>query len=275
MPTQATPHDLIVGNPIAAVLLPRSAQASARLLVHKARHVFGVARSPYEVFSPAGVLFVHIPKNAGKAVSEAVYSHDRAPREVSRLNAHHSAEYLRRLAPLRFERCFKFAVVRDPRSRLISAFNYLKFSSPFEADRRFGTEMLGRFASFDEISFIAQEEFNDLMRWPHFQTQLSFLRGSNGSILVDALIDFNRIESGLSVVARHLGRDWSIKGAPGLKSDRDLRAAERLTSRHYPGDAALYEKVKATPSGVVLLARTSMQKMREVDGATVISPIDI
>lgn len=62
-------------------------------------------------------IFVHIPKSAGKSIALAVYGSDKP--------GHYFLEDYRYFDGDSFKRYFKFAFVREPVSRFISAYNFL------------------------------------------------------------------------------------------------------------------------------------------------------
>ena len=254
MTTAMIPHDLEIGSASGRRLIPRQLRPAARILLHRLRHRAGTLRSPFELYEPEGVLFVHVPKNAGKTVNGVVYDALPGP-EASLLSAHHSAQYLRRLDRKTFDSLFKFAVVRDPRSRLVSAFNYLKFESPHPPDRRFADSELARFRDCDALCSQADgETLARLVRWPHFRPQVTFLCDGEGSLLVDALICFERLGRGLSVVSQHLGVHWAAPAERSTSSPSVGDAVKQLVDDRYPDDRDLHRLVAGQEDGVLFVS---------------------
>ncbi len=61
-------------------------------------------------------IFIHVPRNAGTAISRAIYRDD---------IPHHKASFLRRIDPKTFARIPSFAVLRDPYDRFLSMYSFV------------------------------------------------------------------------------------------------------------------------------------------------------
>ena len=67
------------------------------------------------------VIFIHIPKSAGNAITRSLFN-----TESMNLGGHSSALHYFEADESSFNSCFKFSFSRHPVSRFISAFNFLK-----------------------------------------------------------------------------------------------------------------------------------------------------
>lgn len=74
-----------------------------------------------KAFDRTRSVFIHIPKTAGRSLVKGLYG----------LNSveHAGAEWYQRIDALRFESYFKFAFVRNPWDRMVSAWSYLSQGS--------------------------------------------------------------------------------------------------------------------------------------------------
>jgi hypothetical protein len=63
------------------------------------------------------ILFIHVPRTGGTSISIGLYGHK---------TDHHSAAYYRAVDHVFFAKCFKFAFVRNPWDRLVSAYHLLR-----------------------------------------------------------------------------------------------------------------------------------------------------
>jgi len=133
-------------------------------------------------------IFVHVPKTGGKSVMNALYGLDlHAGLGHAGILAYKSA-----LGWRRFDRYFKFAFVRNPWSRLYSAFC-------FQAKGGFGTqadhviqERMGtnNFATFVK-QILSKRDFSDIAV---FRPQSAFVCDNQGNLLLDRVCRFERIE---------------------------------------------------------------------------------
>ncbi len=248
------PHDLRVGNDWAGRLLPEVVQPISKVTLHRARRLVGGSASPFDLFRRSGVIFVHVPKNAGKTITGVIYD-DIDPIDASRINAHHSAQYLRLFDRRAFDQGFKFAIVRDPRTRFVSAFHYLKSSSKYDVDRNFAERELGQFATLSELCAAADLALVErLFHWPHFRPQVSFLCDRNGEVLVDALVLFERMGTGMAAAGNLLGRQWDVSPQASRHACEDVDAVGPLIERFYPDDVRLHEMVSSADDGLLLVA---------------------
>lgn len=239
------PHDLRVPSSSKLSLLPGRLQVPARQRFRSLRSALSGSLSPFGLYGSRDLIFVHIAKNAGSAVSGAVYP-DFPPSMSIEANAHHTAQYLRRLDRDRFDRYASFAILRQPADRLRSAFNYLRFDSPFAADRAFARCQLADFADFgDFCDRLDADRMADLMRWPHFQPQVSYVCDTSGELMVDYLMTLDELELGLAQLADHLSLHFGPLSECSGRAEHHGKADE-VVSAFYDDDLAIYEEVAST-----------------------------
>lgn len=134
-------------------------------------------------FDSYRTIYIHIPRTAGSFISMSLFGH-----QVSHATIR---DYYRR----DYEKArsyFKFAFVRDPLSRLYSAFHYLRGGGMNDADRRFARSHLRDpgFAQF--VQRLSQDP--GLLQWPHFRPQYLYLY--DGTDARNILVNFvGRVES--------------------------------------------------------------------------------
>ncbi len=180
-------------------------------------------------------IFVHIPKNAGNSISNALYGvpfigHDPLLHFFAFDESTAAASH-------------KFAFVRNPRDRLVSAFHYLKSDKRTGIDRDFATRYLSDFPDFTAFAH-ALERRADLLAWHHFRPQCEFLE-VRGKIAADWIGRVETIDEGCAELSKHLG--IAIQPERLNKSDRrdyrqyyDIKAAE-IVSRLYARDIQLFD----------------------------------
>lgn len=242
VPNVETPHDLLVPSTSKLSALPASLQVPVRQRFRTVRSALRRDLSPFGLYASREVIFIHIAKNAGSAVNGVVYP-DFKPSVSTKANAHHTAQYLRRLDRDRFDRYAKFGILRRPSDRLRSAFNYLRSDSPFEVDRAFATRSLADFADFDDFcDRVDEDRMAELMTWPHFQPQISYICDRSGRILVDYLLTVDELVSGLAELSDRLSLPFGTLPERSTPPRRDARADD-IALAFYGSDVAIYDEV--------------------------------
>lgn len=199
-------------------------------------------RRRFEAVRRAGILFVHVPKCAGMAVSEALYG--------SQIK-HGTVRWYRRYAP-HLDDLPSFAVLRDPVERFVSAWRYARtggspdnrVSAPFR-DRYMGLRSLDH--AIDHV-----EQATSVYRIDHiFRPQHWYVTDANGAVDVDLLF-----ELGDPALERFI-RTRTRRGLPRVNRSRAPRP--RVTSMQeerirwlYRADALLLAQAGSVrPSFVV------------------------
>ncbi|MEM8629763.1 MAG: sulfotransferase family 2 domain-containing protein [Pseudomonadota bacterium] len=216
-----------------------------RLLEHRSKKI-------QSVLDRTGMVFVHVPKNAGSSVSERLYG---------QLLGHHSMQFLSAALPRHYlNRAFRFAILRDPNTRLLSAYTYLKTMPTSVPDMRFREECLSDVTDFS--AFLGRLEDPDfrlkVMRWHHFREQCAFLSDRSGKLLVDVIFSMDHMSTVEDMLAAALGERRRIaktNASTPQQSRSDVSDEQRrLVSDVYGQDLVLYSRLSESTKGV---ARTS------------------
>jgi hypothetical protein len=156
-------------------------------------------------------IFTHVPKTAGKSVRALFgvpeFERDHKPdgRNIERAFGH------RRLSELGgepyFADYFKFAFVRNPFDRIVSAYFYLDDGGCNAEDERFRAEHLSR---YDHCFPTFVEDLPRLMAAPHFQPQLRWLCDAGGKPLTDFVGRYENLEADISTVGRRIGLSFDV-----------------------------------------------------------------
>jgi chondroitin 4-sulfotransferase 11 len=145
-------------------------------------------------------IFIHIPKTAGSSVVETLFG------ENSRHIPYFEYE---RANPRKFQRFFKFAFVRNPWDRVVSTYTFLRRGGMNELDRNWSAQNLSQYPDF--ASFVRgwlNEE--NVWSWVHFVPQAHFILNEQGTVMVDYVGRFERIDEDFAYVAHRLGRDMRL-----------------------------------------------------------------
>lgn len=134
------------------------------------------------LFEEAGIVFVHVPKNAGTSISAAIYG---------RFVGHVWASDLDRWGGPRLRALPRFSVVRNPWDRCLSAYFFATTDRSSEKGRRL--QKISRperfrspeFSSFDSFvtNWLAHQDLNRVDQV--FRPQVQFLKNLEGKVEMD------------------------------------------------------------------------------------------
>lgn len=164
------------------------------------QRVTGVRLYP-EAFTKNKCIFIHIPKTAGTSIGEALFGTGRT--------GHFEWIYYKEIDSESFSNFFKFAFVRNPLDRVVSAYFYLCGGGKNASDAKWARRNLGRFKSFDHF---VQEGLphRSVQQWGHFKRQSDFICDGN-TIVVDAVGHVETIDSDFSKICTKIGINAELK----------------------------------------------------------------
>ena len=151
----------------------------------------------YKPFDQYHCIFVHIPKAAGVSVCRSLFGNlagGHTP--IQRYQIIFSKE--------EFDDYFKFTFVRNPWDRVFSAYNFLKKGGMNDDDRKWGTENLDPYISFEDFITRGLKKPN-ILQWVHFRHQHEFLcNPCTGNLLIDFLGFYENIQEDFQYIADKL-----------------------------------------------------------------------
>lgn len=180
-------------------------------------------------------IFIHIPKTGGTSLGRALFQSGRTG---------HFEWFLYRFEePEKFERYFKFAFVRHPLDRFLSAYNYLILGGKNSVDAALGEDIL----RYGDINQFIETGFFDahFCKQDHFIKQVEFICDRNCEIMVDFVGRFENLERDSKKIAERLGVDCvlDVVNATKVKSANrnsiSFRNLERL-QRYYKADYSTF-----------------------------------
>lgn len=206
---------------------------------HTRENFINYARNPYSSYEEdKKVIFVHVPKGAGKYVSKTLLG---APNGTG----HSKIIYYMR-DKKRFKSYFKFTFVRNPWDRLVSAFFYIKNFDPLSNDRIFFDHYIGQNTTFEGFVLkLADDNFWKLIRkWEHFTPQSEFICNKSGDICIDYLGRYESLNFDLKKIADKIGVSFSSSDPLNVSKHRyfkDYYSAEtrRIVGHRYTKDISL------------------------------------
>lgn len=199
--------------------------------------------SPYIAFQRAGAIFIHVPKTAGQSLRAGIFGPnadqlDKFP--------HRPAELIRRLNPGVYSQLLSFAVLRNPATRLVSTFNFLRNTSVNSDDAEFVREYLAGYKGFAEFLEGIRDTklWLEISAWPHFRPQCEFVTDLNGNVIVDLLLCVEHLDAGVGEVSEYLGREVEVGHINASRSRGDERVPSDLLHKLYGDDLALWTSVQ-------------------------------
>jgi hypothetical protein len=173
----------------------------------------------------AGVVFVHVPKAAGTSINHALYG---------RSMGHLTAQEIQRYCPGLLETLASFAVVRNPWSRLVSAYSFVRQAGTTDAGVRnpeqYRLPAFRSFASFVDEWLVEQElDRLDFV----FRPQHRFTDGPRGA-LVEYVGRVEKLDELSDYLEQRMGKRWFFEQRNASRKEADYRAyfdSKRLIQR--------------------------------------------
>ncbi|MGB3297849.1 MAG: sulfotransferase family 2 domain-containing protein [Phormidesmis sp.] len=156
-------------------------------------------------------IFVHIPKTGGTSIESTAMFDDQRRTTGEKVSGHSTALKFREACPKEFERYFKFAFVRNPYDRLVSAFFYLSKGGSGSSDKQIFEKYIakynGNFKSFC-LDFLSCE---NIQKSIHLRPQTDFICDENGEIVVDYLGRLENIRRDYRFVCQKLNFPFKLE----------------------------------------------------------------
>lgn len=147
-------------------------------------------------------VFFHIPKTGGLAICDAL------------LGGYHVNHRLfrkcERQDPVALSRFWKFCILRDPETRFLSAYRFLKAGGLTDMDRRFRETHAEAFT--DLGSFVeAFRNRDDIRRFVHFRPQTDFICDAKGRFRMDFAGRFEALSESFGLICKRLGVESTLR----------------------------------------------------------------
>lgn len=166
-------------------------------------------------------IFIHIPKTGGNSIQKALFDNPSVHVPWS--------DYYKK-SPKKFEKFFKFAVVRNPWDRLVSSFFYLKNGGMNDEDKKWTSENIKDFNNFEEF-VLGWINDKNIYKGIHFIPQTYWICDENKKIMVDFIARLETINQDFLFIANKVG---STK-----KKIEKINTSERSQYRNYYSDKTI------------------------------------
>jgi hypothetical protein len=115
-------------------------------------------------------------------------------------------EYVSIFDPAAFLQYFKFAIVRNPWDRLVSAYCFLKAGGLTEADRKWAEAELHPYDDFD--AFVrGWLNRKNIWKWFHFRPQYHYIVEKCQIVTMDFIGSFENLEEDFAYICGKLGKN--------------------------------------------------------------------
>jgi hypothetical protein len=148
-------------------------------------------------------IFVHIPRAAGSSISSAIFRNSGG--------GHRTVETYRTIFGRKFWSYYKFSFIRNPYTRLVSAYEYLESGGhpAWPSNQMFHREVLESYDGFSD--FVLNWLRPDRSGWPvpHFRPQVDFLK-LGSEIPLDFIGCVEKVEEDFNSISEKLGIDRKL-----------------------------------------------------------------
>lgn len=163
-------------------------------------------------------IFVHTPKTGGGSIRRA-YDGANYWSMIDHDIRDENYKYLREYNLDESTFCFGF--VRNPWSRFVSAFNWLKIGGNCEEDKRDQLTYLGKIKNFDDFVTHCSDN-TEILNQLHFKPQYEWICDDRGNILLDYVGKFENYQQDFLNICKR--RNFPV---------RKLRQANKSQSMNY------------------------------------------
>ena len=157
-----------------------------------------------KAFDENEALFIHIPKTAGISLRESLF-------HTSRFGKHVRASFYKHyLGKTAFDHYFKFSLVRNPWSRLLSAYLFLQKGGINEVDLQWSKNVLTKYAKLSRQFVMEWLSEKNSFTWVHFIPQYYWICDHKKRNLMDFTGRMENLEQDYEVIREKIGTGGSM-----------------------------------------------------------------
>ena len=132
-------------------------------------------KNKFKRIGEIGVIFIHINKAGGTSISSALYGGEQDENGLVRTHGHAKWWFYKAyFGAEKYNKFFKFAIVRNPYDRFVSIFHYLKKGGNNPSDKNFYEQYFDQDTTFEEFVNGTIKD-NKLQNISHIKPQYPFI----------------------------------------------------------------------------------------------------
>ena len=170
-------------------------------------------------------IFIHIPKAAGISIANALFKTYGA--------GHKKVVEYKNIFPLKtYNKYYKFTIVRNPYTRLFSAYNFLKKGGINSFDKAFNEKVLVNYNSFDDfvLNYLTPET---IYSYIHLLPQFEFLVDENDEINIDFVGRYENLENDFKTIKKKLNLNIQLPHLNNFKSSSNQPISTEVKNKIY------------------------------------------
>lgn len=194
-------------------------------------------------------IFVHVPKVAGSSIERALYS-------TKGKVTHRTALEYKKIYKGSFSDRYKFAFIRNPYDKFVSAYEYLRQGGRNDFDKKWAERYILPHATFrDFVLALNDTEFRKkVCSWMHFKPQYLFVCDENKRVIVDFIGKYENLESDFGIVLNSLGLASNLPHENKTKERNDFMEyydseTKKIIEKIYEDDFTLFHYKKMNKKG--------------------------
>lgn len=173
-------------------------------------------------------IFIHIPKTGGTSIARSF---------IGENVGHYEWYLLKKVFGKDYDSYFKFAIVRNPWDRVVSAYHYYQSDKITDANKIWAQQ--SGILELDFENFI-RDALENAMDYHHFKTQCSFIMDNNGKSMVDYVGRFEDLEEAAREVFSQIKINTQLEHFNKSQRKKDYRSYYNETTKSIIG--RLYEE---------------------------------
>jgi len=209
-----------------------------------------------QIYHHLKAIFVHVPKAAGTSIEQRLLEMERgssrpfpgpppAPNPKGSVGGHTTARAYRRRFPEEFGAYYKFAVVREPVDRFLSAFHYLRQKPVHPA---LNNDPAHDCATAEEFAARLSADAGLAAKIVHLMPQWEFVCDEEGTVLVDDVYRYEALEFGWAAICQRIGATYgplprlnpSRRPEPGDGTEEAGPATLAFVRQYYARDCEVF-----------------------------------
>jgi hypothetical protein len=169
-------------------------------------------------------IFIHIPKAAGISIRESLFGNKKWRKHID------AQTFQLIFGKKNFNRYFKFAFVRNPWARTLSAYNFLKKGGISTPDKTYSEQIISNYPTFEAFvkQWLTKENASS---WIHFIPQYRWIVDKNDKIIIDYIGKVETIQEDYEYIRKKIGIGENLKHV-NKGNPKDYRQAYTEEMKH-------------------------------------------